>query len=182
MSYKCLLRASPFCLKDLSPVQGVLTFKQVLNWAETCPVERLALPRGLALGGHSGPSTPGFQALYTYWFSFFQHSPPPLPTNLQLLHNFPVFIPLLVKSNSGWVQGIRKQEVRRKVLLKEMPSCFKGIYSLLRRQTRNSLEKTGSAKEEKPITSPYFAAAASFLKFQTQKSLMAWWPSSTFQT
>ena len=76
MSYKCLLRVSPFCLKDLSPVQSVLTFKQVLNWAETCPVERLALPHGLALGGHSGPSTPGFQALFTYWFSFFQHSSP----------------------------------------------------------------------------------------------------------
>lgn len=102
MSYKCLLRVSPFCLKDLSPVQSVLTFKQVLNWAETCPVERLALPHGLALGGHGGPSTPGFQALYTTGFPSFSTLPPP-PPNLQLLHNFPVFIPLLVKSNSGWV-------------------------------------------------------------------------------
>ena len=61
--------------------------------------------------------------------------------------------------------GDQKTGGEEKVFLKEMPSCLKGIYSLLWRQTRNSLEKTGSAKEEKPIPCPYFAAAAAFFKF-----------------
>lgn len=113
----------------------MLTFKQVLNWAETCPVESLALPHGLALGGHSGPSTPGFQALYTYWFSFFQHSPPPhLPptphqsaasTQLSCVYS-------LTCQVKQWMSlGDQKTGGEEKVFLKEMPSCLKGIYSLL---------------------------------------------------
>ena len=88
----------------ISLFKGVLTFKQVLHLGEAHSIKRLVFPHIFALGGHSRVSRnihTGFLSFSTLFF-----------LSLRLLHNFPVFICLLVRSNNGWVWGVRKLELR----------------------------------------------------------------------
>lgn len=53
----------------------------------------------------------------------------------------------------------------RKSSLKEMPPCFKGIHSLLRRQKRDRVKKAGFAKEAKRVTNLCFTYSFFFFLY-----------------
>lgn len=179
MSYKkCLLRVSTICLKDLSPVQSVLTFKQVLNSGRDTSVERLALPHGLALGGHEWSFHSRVSSSIYYWFllsALFPLHPP-------ICSFYTTFLCLFPYLSSRTVDGFRGSEKSRKVFLKEMPSCFKEFTPCYEGKLEMNLEKTGSAKRRDQSPVPTLLLLLLFWILDIEKSRMAWWPSSTFQT